>query len=144
MSFVASASNVCGETGIIPAQTRFPPRLPEAQDWNELSEDERRIEAREMAVHAAMVDNMDVNIGRLIAHLKSVGEYDNTLIIFMSDNGADAFDPWVREGLMFRMMTLGADNSYENLGRKGSWVAYGAPWAQVSSDAAEILQIGGE
>ena len=121
------------EMGIIPPQMRLPPRLDEAPAWNDLSEEERRIEAREMAVYAAMIDNMDVNIGRLIAYLKSIGEYDNTLIVFMSDNGADAFDPRVLEGPMFRLITLGANNSYDNLGRKGSWVAYGAPWAQVSS-----------
>lgn len=121
------------DMGIIPAQARFPQRLAEAPAWDDLSEEEQRIEARKMAVYAAMIDNMDVNIGRLITHLKSIGEYDNTLIIFMSDNGPDVFDPWAREGLMFRLMTLGADNSYDNLGREGSWVAYGAPWAQVSS-----------
>ena len=119
--------------GMIPTQARLPPRLADAPAWDDLAEEERRIEARKMAIHAAMIDNMDVNIGRLIAHLKFIGEYDNTLIIFMSDNGPDAFDPWIREGLLFRLMTLGADNSYENLGRKGSWVAYGTPWAQVSS-----------
>ena len=121
------------QMGIIPAQARFPPRLAEVPAWDDLSAEEQRIEARKMAVYAAMIDNMDVNIGRLIAHLKSIGKYDNTLIIFMSDNGPDTFDPWVRKGLMFRLMTLGANNSYENLGRKGSWVAYGAPWTQVSS-----------
>lgn len=121
------------EMGIIPPQMRLPPRAAAVPAWDDLSDEERRIEAREMAVYAAMIDNMDHNIGRLIAHLKSIGEYDNTLIIFMSDNGADAFDPWVLEGPMFRLVTLGADNSYENLGREGSWVAYGAPWAQVSS-----------
>ena len=121
------------ELGIIPADAHLPARLADAPAWDELSTREQRIEAREMAVYAAMIDNMDVNIGRLLSHLKSSGEYDNTLVIFMSDNGADAFDPWIRTGLMFRLMTLGADNSYQNLGRKGSWVAYGAPWAQVSS-----------
>ena len=121
------------EMGIIPAAARLPPRPDEAPAWDDLSAAERRMESRKMAVYAAMIDNMDVNIGRLLAHLQSIGEYDNTLIIFMSDNGADAFDPWARKGLMFRLMTLGADNSYDNLGRKGSWVAYGAPWAQVSS-----------
>ncbi len=121
------------QMGIIPAQALLPPRLDEVPAWDDLPVAERRNEARKMAVYAAMIDNMDVNIGRLVTHLKSIGEYDNTLIIFMSDNGPDAFDPWIREGLLFRLMTLGADNSYENLGRKGSWVAYGAPWAQVSS-----------
>ncbi len=119
--------------GLIPAQVRFPPRLDEAPAWDDLSTEEQRIEAREMAVYAAMIDNMDVNIGRLVTHLKSIGKYDNTLIIFMSDNGADAFDPWILQGPMFRLMTLGADNSLDNLGRKGSWVAYGAGWAQVSA-----------
>ena len=86
-----------------------------------------------MAIHAAMVDNMDVNIGRLLAHLRDSGDLANTIVIFMSDNGPDAFDPWIRQGLIFRLMTMGADNSYENLGRRGSWVSFGQPWAQVSA-----------
>ena len=128
------------EAGIIPFHMDLPARNDGVPVWEELDSDERRTEAKKMAIYAAMVDNLDVNIGRLVAHLKSIGEYDNTVIIFMSDNGADAFDPWLIDGIMYRLMTLGADNDYENMGREGSWVAYGEPWAQVSSTPLKFFK----
>ena len=119
--------------GVVPKAAGFPARLAGVPAWDSLSEEDRRVEARKMAIHAAMVDNMDVNIGRLLAHLRDSGELANTIVIFMSDNGPDAFDPWIRQGLIFRLMTMGADNSFENMGRRGSWVGFGEPWAQVSA-----------
>ena len=56
--------------------------------WDQLSDAERAAQAEKMAVHAAMIDVMDQGIGRVIAALKASGEYDNTVIIFLSDNGA--------------------------------------------------------
>ena len=58
--------------------------------WNELSEPQRDFQAKKMAVHAAMVDRMDREIGRVLAQLRSMRAMDNTLIIFLSDNGASA------------------------------------------------------
>ncbi|MCA0936911.1 arylsulfatase [Vibrio alginolyticus] len=96
--------------------------------WSELSPDERALEARKMEVYAAMVSNLDRNIGRLIEHLKSIGEYENTMIVFMSDNGAEgdpAFAPKIPGTKM--------DNSLGNIGRPGSGVTYGLRWAEVSA-----------
>jgi arylsulfatase A-like enzyme len=89
-----------------------------------LSDEQKQNEARRMEIYAAMVDNLDHNIGRLIAYLKSIGEYDNTFIWFQSDNGA--------EGSRVDQ-TAGKDNSLANLGRRGSYVGVGARWAEVSS-----------
>jgi arylsulfatase len=58
--------------------------------WHELSDQQRRFQATKMATHAAMVDRMDREIGRLIVQLKTMGAYENTLIFFASDNGASA------------------------------------------------------
>jgi arylsulfatase A-like enzyme len=58
--------------------------------WSELSEEQRKFQAGKMAVHAAMVDRMDREIGRLIEQLRSMGEFENTLVVFLSDNGASA------------------------------------------------------
>ena len=58
--------------------------------WSELSESQRGFQAAKMAIHAAMVDRMDQEIGRVIAQLKAMGAYENTLILFASDNGASA------------------------------------------------------
>ncbi len=65
--------------------------------WNELTEKQRRFQATKMAIHAAMVDRMDQEIGRLLAQLKAMNVFDNTLIFFASDNGASA-EIMVRHG----------------------------------------------
>ncbi|MGV3485813.1 MAG: arylsulfatase [Planctomycetaceae bacterium] len=65
--------------------------------WSELTEQQRHFQATKMAIHAAMVDRMDQEIGRILAQLKSMGAYDNTLILFASDNGASA-EIMVRNG----------------------------------------------
>ena len=58
--------------------------------WDSLTAEQRRFQATKMAIHAAMVDRMDAEIGRIIAQLKAMGAYENTLILFASDNGASA------------------------------------------------------
>ncbi len=58
--------------------------------WSELTGSQRAFQAAKMAIHAAMVDRMDQEIGRIIAQLKAMGAYENTLILFASDNGASA------------------------------------------------------
>lgn len=65
--------------------------------WSELTDEQRRFQATKMAIHAAMVDRMDQEIGRILAQLKAMGAYDNTLIFFASDNGASA-EIMVRNG----------------------------------------------
>jgi arylsulfatase len=60
------------------------------KSWSSLSADERKSQARYMEIYAGMVENLDYNIGLLIQHLKDIGEYDNTFIMFQSDNGAEA------------------------------------------------------
>jgi len=58
--------------------------------WSELTEEQRRFQATKMAIHAAMVDRMDQEIGRIIAQLKAMEAYENTILFFASDNGASA------------------------------------------------------
>ncbi len=65
--------------------------------WSELNDVQRRFQATKMAIHAAMVDRMDQEIGRIIAQLKAMGTFDNTLILFASDNGASA-EMMIRDG----------------------------------------------
>ena len=65
--------------------------------WSELNEEQRRFQAAKMAIHAAMVDRMDREIGRVIAQLKAMKAYENTIIFFASDNGASA-EMLVRDG----------------------------------------------
>lgn len=64
--------------------------LDTADDWDELSPEEQARFSRMMAVYAAAVWRLDQSVGRLVAHLKATGEFDNTLILFLSDNGGNA------------------------------------------------------
>lgn len=113
------------------------PRLPNIPAWEKLTDEQRRQAARKMELYAAMIEFMDDQIGRLIDHLKKSGKYENTLIVFISDNGAAGED-------MAELVTKLApaakdwfettfDNRPENWGRPGSCVEYGPAWAQVSS-----------
>jgi arylsulfatase A-like enzyme len=80
------------ELGVIPEGLPLPPRNTEpdheVQPWDELDERVRELFARHMAVYAGMVDNLDQNVGRLLAALDELGELDNTIFFFTSDNGA--------------------------------------------------------
>ena len=80
------------ELGMFDADTTLPPRNSEERNdvtpWDELSTTQKEVFARYMEVFAAMVDNVDQNLGRLRAALEELGEWDNTLVLFTSDNGA--------------------------------------------------------
>ena len=78
------------ELGIVPANTTLSRHDPDVQDWDKLSADERRLYARMMEVFAGFLEHTDHYIGELIAFLKEMGEYENTLIMVISDNGASA------------------------------------------------------
>ena len=78
------------ELGIVPADTRLSRHDPDVQDWGALPADERRLYARMMEVFAGFLEHTDHHIGELIAFLKEMGEYENTLIMVISDNGASA------------------------------------------------------
>src|SRR5690606_18473172 len=79
------------ELGIISPDTPLSPRPPEVRAWTDLSADERREHELTMATYAAMIDCVDQNLGRVIAHLESTGQFDNTLFLFLSDNGGCPF-----------------------------------------------------
>ena len=89
--------------------------------WSDLSEDERRLESRKMEIYAAMIEHLDVQVGRIVSYLKESGQFDNTYIIFMSDNGGDASVRPERDEY---------DNSLDNIGRASSYVGLGA-WGDV-------------
>ncbi|MBP1689615.1 MAG: sulfatase [Deltaproteobacteria bacterium] len=118
--------------GIIPPSQRLPPREATITPWSELTADEQRAEARKMELYAAMVENLDRHLGRLIDHLKTRGLYDDTLIVFMSDNGA-AGEDFYNEGEYRDYLRARYDNSYSNMGKATSWVSYGKAWAKAAS-----------
>lgn len=104
--------------------------------WLELSDEQREFQATKMAIHAAMVDRMDQEIGRVVEQLKKMGAFDNTLILFASDNGAsaeimvrgDGHDPQAAPGSAMTYLCLGPGwSSAANtpLRRHKTWVHEG-------------------
>ena len=113
--------------GILPKDFQPAKALTLWPRWRRLTVPQQKQEARRMAVYAAMVDVLDRNVGKVIKQLKDSGQYDNTVIIFISDNGAEGAYVGNRLGLIPR------DNSLGNIGNASSYVSYGPNWAQVSA-----------
>jgi arylsulfatase/uncharacterized sulfatase len=121
------------ELGIIPANTGMV-RMSTTGDWDSYSPEEQRYQAKRMAVYAGMVDAMDHHLGRLVQHLRDIGEYDNTIFIFSSDNGAEASGgDNVRSPLMrLSLYTNDYTNDYDTLGEKGSFSSIGPSFASAA------------
>ena len=96
----------------------------ESRRWEDLTDKEREDAALRMSVYAAQVHCMDYNVGRVLDWVEKSGEKDNTLIVFLSDNGACA-EPHTETGF----------GTVADINDPNSWVApsYGLPWAQVSN-----------
>jgi arylsulfatase len=116
------------DLGLVPAGLTLtrPSIVP---DWATLSPDDQRMDAKEMAVYAGMLEYMDLSIGRVIDHLRERGMLDNTVVVFLSDNGGEAAQlvPMFPE-----YYAKNFDLSYEHLGEKGSYSEYGPGWAATS------------
>jgi arylsulfatase len=105
-------------------------------DWDALTEEEKKFNARKMQTYAGMVDNMDVNIGRILDYLEEIGEADNTLVIFLADNGADpnltpffpGWRPWYETHFPLTYMS-DYEGDFSTMGQKGSFSWYGPGWA---------------
>jgi arylsulfatase A-like enzyme len=117
--------------GIIPAGSQLPPQNPLVVPWTELDEETRRIRSREMELYAAMVENLDHHVGRLVDHLKERGVYETTLIVFMSDNGAAGSENFYHEGPFVDYIQRHYTADYDAMGKPGSWVSYDRGWAQA-------------
>ena len=116
--------------GVMPAGMPMS-MLPSTVPWDSLAPDKQRQQARRMEVYAGMAEAMDAEVGRLVQHLKSSGQYDNTVFVFLSDNGSDPADPfnipsanaWVR-------MNYQVDA--DPMGGKDTFSANGPSWASAT------------
>jgi len=126
------------ELGIVDEGVEPAPRLWYAPNSNDLTPAVRSMLSRKMELYASMVEYLDQDIGRLFDYLKEIGEYDNTVIIFISDNGAEGND--LRAMLSGQPGTFGylhaarnfAEDNPLSWGRKGTYPEYGVGWATVS------------
>ncbi len=120
------------KAGMIPQNAEMPPNHPRVRPWDSLRPEEKKMEARKMELYAGMVDNLDHNVGKLLNYLEEIGELDNTLVVFMSDNGAAAEDfyhhknygPFIREHF---------NEDYDRMGKADSFISYGPQWAEAGS-----------
>ena len=108
--------------GIVPADIERV-EVASTLDWDALSPERQRYESKRMAVYAGMIEAMDDHIGRLVTYLKEANQFDNTVFIFTSDNGAEgsgAQDPTTFASRQIAS-SLGYNQDYETLGLKGSF-----------------------
>jgi arylsulfatase/uncharacterized sulfatase len=106
--------------------------MPTTTDWDALSPEQKQYEVRRMEVYAGMADAMDHHVGRLVAYLKESGQYDNTVFVFLSDNGAEASDPYAITSARLWLATE-YTNDLEKLGDKGAYGTIGPSWASASA-----------
>ncbi|CAF1139655.1 unnamed protein product [Rotaria sordida] len=125
---------------LLPSDTILPVVDTDQQEWDKLTPAEQAFSAKTMEIYAAMVERMDFNIGRAVNYLKESKQLENTFILFMSDNGAEGI---TLEGIPISSSSqtgLHFNNSYENIGNKDSFIAYGPYWAQAATAPSRIFK----
>lgn len=130
------------QLGLVPADLK-PHEWQGVKPWASLSPEEKAIEARKMEVYAAMVDRMDQNVGRVVETLKKLGRYNDTVIIFLADNGPEGnvieapFQATLKPN---KLPALKINNSLANIGNASSYVGYGPGWAQANSSPSWLVK----
>lgn len=126
--------------GLVPADATLSPRDPTVRPWAEVPQDQRRLYCRHMETYAAMLDSVDQNVGRLVAHLRHMGELDNTIIVFSSDNGGTATGGpdgaiyFHRRQAGLRPLPVGHDVAQRHIiGTGRSPALYPTGWGQASN-----------
>jgi arylsulfatase len=125
--------------GLVPQDAPYPERIsnPLLRAWSELSDKEKRHEARLMAAYSAMMESQDYHIGLLLNYLKETGELNNTLIIYTTDNGPEgtgprgelsspAFFAWVRTAYSQEFDDIGQGNTFDFIGTDWAGAANGS------------------
>jgi arylsulfatase len=125
--------------GVVPPDTQLTERIPEIPAWDSLSDDEKKLYARQMEAFAAQLEHVDHQIGRVVAALERIGELENTLIFVTSDNGASGEgglagtfnETYVLNGLQ---TPFDANmRHYDNWGDATSYPHYHAGWAMAGN-----------
>ena len=100
-----------------------PGEVCHAVPWAQLTEEQKRFQATKMAIHAAMIDRMDREIGRVLAQVRAMGAWENTVILFLSDNGTDA-----------TLLVRGDGNDLAaDPGSAGSFLCLGPGWSSAGN-----------
>jgi len=127
-------------SGIVPADAPFATLPADARTWLSLGANERAKYARAMEVYSGMIEAMDHHVGRLMDHIASRGELDNTIFVITSDNGPEPSDP-VHEPWMDIWMGLnGYSWNLEDMGERGSLGFIGPEWASAISAPGSLYK----
>jgi arylsulfatase A-like enzyme len=129
------------ERGLLPADMELGSMPEGLRDWNALSEEERALLAKSMAVNAGMLEAMDFHIGRFIAHLKQTGAYDNTIFFVMSDNGPEPNLPTDTPGFSQWLWWEGYSRDIETLGEKGTYAFIGPEFASAAASPGAFFKL---
>jgi arylsulfatase len=109
--------------------------------WSELFEEDRKDAARKMEIYAAMIENLDWNIGRLLARLKELNQFDDTIIFFLSDNGANPKDPAFYAPNTEETIAKDYNNRFGNYGKINSFISIGGAWAEVANTPLSYFKL---
>lgn len=119
------------QMGLMPKGTEMV-SMASTQNWDALSEQQKQYDARRMEVYAAMAEAMDYHLGRFVEHLKQTGDYDNTVFVFLSDNGAEPTDPYAVLSVKI-WLYFNYTNDFDRLGDKGAYDSIGPSWASAAA-----------
>jgi len=133
------------ELGLVPETTVLATVHEDHRAWDDISPSEQAVAARQMQVNAGMIAAADFHIGRLLDHLETTGQLDNTIVVVTSDNGPESgvtkFGNPLYDLLLSGIHSLeGFDTSPENMGLPGSLTAIGPEWASVSASPFNLYK----
>lgn len=126
---------------LVPGDVKVPGFHPSVPAWDSYSEKEQAFEARKMEVYAGMIDNMDYHLGRMLGFLEDIDQLENTIVLFLSDNGSN---PWSNEqypGNADGVYLSQFDNRIENIGNPTTHMAYGIGWASACSGPLDYFKM---
>ncbi|MFN3933144.1 MAG: arylsulfatase [Parvibaculum sp.] len=127
--------------GLVPEGTELGPMPDGLRAWETLSEREKALFAKSMAVNAAMLEAMDFHIGRFIGHLKQRGEFENTVFFILSDNGPEPNAPTDIPGFSQWLWWEGYSRDVETLGEKGTYAFIGPEFASAAASPGAFFKL---
>ncbi|MEP1595315.1 MAG: sulfatase-like hydrolase/transferase, partial [Halieaceae bacterium] len=127
------------EAGILPEDSKLPPQNPITRTWDSLSDDEKKLQAKVFATYAAMIESQDRHIGRVMDWLRETGELDNTLIIYMTDNGPEGTDAFGELGnpALSSWMEEHFSQDFDDVGHGNSNWQIGIEWANAATGSLQ-------
>ncbi|QTN39832.1 arylsulfatase [Cryomorphaceae bacterium] len=124
------------ENGLISTEADPSPENDLVKKWDELSEEEKRFQARVFATYAAEIEDQDNRIGQLLDYLSETGQLDNTMIVYISDNGPEGMEaenPHTGNAEFGQWIANNYDTSFEGIGTANSSNYIGTSWANAAT-----------